>query len=70
MINEYGFKNVTKWVLVRKAVFTASGLNEIVASAEYRAPLLQFAKVLGIRSMKYDGYAIFKVADIQKESKE
>lgn len=48
-IHQWGFKSKIKWVLIEEAPLSASGLNEIIAAAETKKALQEFAKTLGIR---------------------
>lgn len=58
---KYGHKNLIKWVLIEKAPFTASGLNEILAGATTKKDVILIAKVLGYT--RRGGYEIVKVED-------
>jgi hypothetical protein len=45
---KWGFTSKTKWAVVEIAPFTASGLNEVLATARTKAEAARFARVLGI----------------------
>lgn len=63
LVNQWGYKDKTRWALVMPAPLTASGLNEIVARTDYRSAILLVCRVLNIR-LKRDGYEIH---DLHKE---
>ena len=60
--NKWGFKDNTKWALIESAPYTASGLNEILATAETKGNLLKIARLY---SVKLEGgrYQIIKAND-------
>ena len=60
---EYSSVNKAKWAIIKKAHFTASGYNEILATAEFKYQLQKMAgrKQFGENSM----FAIVKVSELK-----
>lgn len=66
-MSKYGYKNNIKWVLIRLAPLTASGLNEILAGGETKALVQAFAGDMGIMPTPRRGYDIVKLEDLRRE---
>jgi hypothetical protein len=65
-VNDWGYTNKTKWALIRLAPFTASGLNELLATTETRTLAVGIAKAVGVRKLSTrSGYQIVKLEDIK-----
>lgn len=61
LVNEWGFKNKVKWALFESAPLTGSGLNEVIATAEYKSDLLALAKARKIKVTESGRYQIIKI---------
>jgi hypothetical protein len=63
-VNKWGYLNKTKWALVEEAPLTASGLNEILATAETKKQMQAIAECLGFTPRARNWYKIVRLDGI------
>lgn len=61
--SQYGYTNKTKWALIEFAPFTASGLNEILVTAETKLKIRLIAQLLEINPTFNGRYQIIRLPD-------
>lgn len=67
---KWGTKNRTEWALIEAAPFTASGLNEILATTVTRAAAFGYAGDIGFKVSREGRYQIVRLDDLRRKEAE
>jgi hypothetical protein len=66
-LTQWGYLNKAKWALIEVAPLTASGLNEILFTAQYRSQIVEMSSRFGLRTGPRSSYTIVRLDKLPKK---